>query len=248
MESVIFKGTRYGIIISLKDSLDFPEVFSILEEKLKERPDFFHGSSVSLELGWRNILASELDQLIKLIQQYHLELMGVISASLVTQKLAKDLGLKVIIGRLGLSDHKGRKTAIAAATNQIKEDQIPEAISANEPIPVPIPGDQAFLLKRTIRSGQQLFFPGNVVILGDVNPGGTVEATGDIVVMGNLRGNALAGCEGNQEAMITALEFSFSQLKIAGQQAEEQDKRKVSRGGAYQARLENRKIVFHLYK
>ena len=247
MEPVIFKGTRYGIIISLKDTLEFEEVFALLSEKLKERPDFFHGSSVSLELGWRNLASGELDALVQIVKQYHMELMGVISASLPTQKLAKELGLKVIIGRLGLSEHKGRKTAIASVTPSPSKQE--EPATAPEPPPPPqIPGDQAFLLKRTIRSGQKLFFPGNVVILGDINPGGTVEASGDIVVMGNLRGNALAGSEGNQQAAVTALEFSFTQLKIAGQQAQEQDKRRVSRGGAYQARLENQKIIFQPYK
>ncbi len=51
-------------------------------------------------------------------------------------------------------------------------------------------GDAALLHKKTLRSGQRIDHDGNVVILGDVNPGAVVTCTGDIVVMGTLRGVA----------------------------------------------------------
>ena len=44
---------------------------------------------------------------------------------------------------------------------------------------------RVLLLKRTVRSGQRIAYRGTVVILGDVNPGSEVIATGDILVMGH---------------------------------------------------------------
>jgi len=71
------------------------------------------------------------------------------------------------------------------------------------------------LHRGTVRAGQQLMFEGDVVIIGDVNPGGQVAATGDIYVLGRLRGIAHAGSEGNERAIIAAAEFAPMQLRIA---------------------------------
>ncbi len=67
----------------------------------------------------------------------------------------------------------------------------------------------------TVRSGQRLFYDGNIIILGDVNPGAEVIAYGNIVVMGCFRGIAHAGSNGNQEAFVVAYYLDPTQLRIA---------------------------------
>ncbi len=67
----------------------------------------------------------------------------------------------------------------------------------------------------TLRSGQRLFYEGNIIILGDVNPGAEVIAYGNIVVMGSLRGIAHAGSNGNTEACVAAYYLNPTQLRIA---------------------------------
>ncbi len=71
------------------------------------------------------------------------------------------------------------------------------------------------LIRRTLRSGQHVRYHGNVVVLGDVNPGAEITAGGDIVVMGWMRGLAHAGAEGNEQAMVSAFRLSPTQLRIA---------------------------------
>lgn len=66
-----------------------------------------------------------------------------------------------------------------------------------------------------IRSGQVLHHDGNLLFLGDVNPGGIITCTGDIYVLGALRGMAHAGMEGNSEAIIAASYFAPTQLRIS---------------------------------
>lgn len=66
-----------------------------------------------------------------------------------------------------------------------------------------------------IRSGQVLELKGDLVLIGDVNPGATVKATGNIYILGKLRGVAHAGYTGNQEAIICASSMTPSQLRIA---------------------------------
>ncbi|HPZ05539.1 MAG TPA: septum site-determining protein MinC, partial [Clostridiales bacterium] len=53
------------------------------------------------------------------------------------------------------------------------------------------------------------------VVLGDVNPGAEVVATGNVVVMGSLRGMVHAGADGNKEAIVAALSLQPTQLRIA---------------------------------
>jgi septum site-determining protein MinC len=56
---------------------------------------------------------------------------------------------------------------------------------------------------------------GNIVLIGDVNPGAELIASGDIVIVGALRGTAHAGAQGDREARVIALEFAPTQLRIA---------------------------------
>lgn len=57
-------------------------------------------------------------------------------------------------------------------------------------------------IAKIVRSGQVIEVPGNLLLIGDVNPGGTVKAGGNIFVMGALKGIAHAGCDGNDQAVI----------------------------------------------
>lgn len=75
--------------------------------------------------------------------------------------------------------------------------------------------DPTLLIRRTLRSGQHVRFYGNVVVMGDVNPGAQITAGGDIIVMGWLRGLAHAGAEGDEQAIVSAFRLNPTQLRIA---------------------------------
>lgn len=67
----------------------------------------------------------------------------------------------------------------------------------------------------TLRGGQALHHDGNVVVVGDVNPGAELIATGDVVVFGRLAGVAHAGAQGDSGARVYALKLEATQLRIA---------------------------------
>lgn len=71
-------------------------------------------------------------------------------------------------------------------------------------------------LNQTLRSGQTVTSDGNLVIIGDANPGSEIIARGDITVWGVLGGIAHAGSKGNSQACIRALKMNAIQLRIAG--------------------------------
>lgn len=66
----------------------------------------------------------------------------------------------------------------------------------------------------TLRRGQILETESSIIVLGDVNPGSSVIAAGDIVVLGSLRGNAYAGGNGRPGHYIAALEMAPQKIKI----------------------------------
>lgn len=71
------------------------------------------------------------------------------------------------------------------------------------------------LYRGTLRSGFLLEYEGNILILGDVNPGAEIKATGSIIVFGNLKGKVFAGKDGNDNAYVIASNFNPVQLRIA---------------------------------
>jgi septum site-determining protein MinC len=70
-------------------------------------------------------------------------------------------------------------------------------------------------VKKTLRSGQRIEFEGNVLIMGDINPGAEVIAGGDIIVLGKLRGTVHAGAGGERAAQIFAFQMNPVQIWIA---------------------------------
>ncbi|MGB3238450.1 MAG: septum site-determining protein MinC [Geitlerinemataceae cyanobacterium] len=109
-----------------------------------------------------------------------------------------------------------RQTAVAAATVGYSVDQQshqetlhqshqPQGQLLTEPL----------YLETTVRSGTEIRHPGTVVIVGDLNPGSSVVAAGDILIWGRLRGVAHAGSGGNSQCMIMALQMEPTQIRIA---------------------------------
>jgi septum site-determining protein MinC len=70
-------------------------------------------------------------------------------------------------------------------------------------------------LRKTIRSGQSINYSGNVVIIGDVNPGAEIFAAGNVIVLGALKGHVHAGFGGNDKAIIAAFSLQPEILQIA---------------------------------
>jgi septum site-determining protein MinC len=66
-----------------------------------------------------------------------------------------------------------------------------------------------------VRNGQILRSTGDVIILGDVNPNGRVEAGGNVYVLGKLKGIAHAGVPDNEQAIVAASLFLPSHIGIA---------------------------------
>jgi septum site-determining protein MinC len=74
---------------------------------------------------------------------------------------------------------------------------------------------QLKVMSGIIRSGQEVEYDGDLLLLGDVHAGGILRCSGDIYVMGSLKGYAHAGMNGRTEAIIAASLLKPTHLKIA---------------------------------
>ncbi|MEM9543908.1 MAG: septum site-determining protein MinC [Cyanobacteria bacterium P01_E01_bin.42] len=111
-----------------------------------------------------------------------------------------------------------RQTAVAAATAGYSVEQQAHTMAADLQQAADSSAENwspPLYLKSTTRSGSEIQHPGTIVVLGDANPGSTLIAAGDILVLGRLRGIAHAGSQGNRACQILALQMEATQLRIA---------------------------------
>lgn len=125
----------------------------------------------------------------------------------------------------GGSDEQMRAALAAglAAANEVIEGggaraptpALPPGGREQQPAP-PVPAG-ALVIDRPLRSGQQVYARGrDVVLLAMVNPGAEVIADGHVHVYAPLRGRAIAGARGNEEARIFTLCLEPELVSIAG--------------------------------
>jgi len=185
------KGIREGLLITVGDGLWIDAQQALLEH-IDSQLEFLRGARLALDVGNHVIKAAEMGQLRNQISERELMLWALMSNSPTTIQTAQTLGLATRIA-------KPRTELVSRAETNLQS------------------GEGAILVHRTLRSGFSLKHPGHVILIGDVNPGAQIIAGGDVVVWGRLRGMVHAGAEGDENAVVCALDLSPTQLRIADQ-------------------------------
>lgn len=98
---------------------------------------------------------------------------------------------------------------------EIEQDMKKINIKNIKELDINIQNIKSKIIKKTLRSGQKIDFDGDVVVVGDVNPGSEVLATGDIFIFGKARGLIHAGKNGDKSKIIIALSMEVTQIRIA---------------------------------
>ncbi len=230
----------------LDESANFQDLLRRLREKIAHSNGFLDGSAVSIDVGQRVLQPGQISSIREALAGSNVVLRRIIAGPRPDKAPDRDTRGVKIVGQQAaqvrfLSRRKKRRkrshatsgdaAAEASATMETAEekadaggkhdgvDDIPVikySLTARQLRADIVSEEQTILIQRTVRSGQQVFYPGNVVILGDVNPGGEVVAGGNIIVMGAFRGLAHAGAMGDKRAIVAALRLEPSQLRIAG--------------------------------
>jgi len=187
------KGIREGLLVILGDG-EWEEIRVGFLQQVDQQASFFKGARLALDIGNHALKAVELGSLRDALSEREVSLWAVLSNSPTSEQTAQTLGLATRLGNT-------------------RPDRDARPVDTN----LRQTGEGAVLVRRTLRSGFYLQHAGHVIIIGDVNPGAEVIATGNIVVWGRLRGVVHAGAEGNEQAVVCALDLAPLQLRIAGQ-------------------------------
>ena len=176
--------------------------------------------SNNLEIDSKNIDLSckDISEIIAIANQYNSKIIGFCSSSPKTIVSAQSLGYKSQF----IIENSSKNTSEINKKN--------------------LTFSKTHFHQGTVRSGEYLVSPGDLLILGDVNPGAKVSAEGNIIIWGRLLGIAHAGSKGNSKAKISALQLSPVQLRIAKKVARG-PKEKPQLGHAEQAKIDSEEII-----
>ena len=231
-EDVIFKGTGHGIWIILPHDEDFVRLKGKLAGKLESTDGFFAGATRGiLDIGELTLAEDDIRELVNIIESFGISVSRV--AGGVGNSISAVAGEKSKARQIRQGEPRGRYSGRRGATRDHRRSAIPT--------------EQAMLVGRTLRSGQRVTHSGNVVLLGDVNPGAEVVAGGNIIIVGSLRGVAHAGTPDNRRAVVVALRFMPTQLRIADFIARSPDDEHKTPSGPEVARIKNERIVIEAY-
>ncbi|WP_298815614.1 septum site-determining protein MinC [Chloroflexus sp.] len=90
---ISIKGGRDGLRLRLDASAAWPDLLSWLDQHLSERRGFFHGASLVIDLGEREVSPAQLDEILTLMRQHGVQATAVDSSERVTRAAARSAGL-----------------------------------------------------------------------------------------------------------------------------------------------------------
>ncbi len=183
------KGIRDGLLVTVGDG-EWPEIQANLLLQIHQKESFFKGARMALDVGNRILHAAEMGTLRDKLADHEVTLWAVVGNSPMTEATAQVLGL-------------------ATRLSVAKQERVTRPLDTN------LPGEDAVLIQKTLRSGFRVSSHGHVIVIGDVNPGAEIVADGNVIVWGRLKGSAQAGASGNENCVVCAMEISPTQLRIA---------------------------------
>lgn len=194
---VSIKGGKDGLRLILDEAVSWGEVLDELHDRLAKGTEFFQGAQITVDTGQRALGDGEFANLLQVMGEYGLQ-----------------------PSTLATATPEGRSAGRAAGISTRPPLRPAQATPQQD-------ADSGLLVQRTLRSGQVLRHHGHLTLLGDVNPGAEIVASGSIVVWGRLRGTAYAGAMGDTTAVICALELAPTLVRIADAMARPPESRPV---------------------
>jgi septum formation inhibitor MinC len=239
----LLRGTAAGLEFVFGEG-SFSDAWSDMRERLGERPDFYRGSRATVVFEGDPPEAASFLAFAAAIWEHGIELRGLYGseafvdfaarqsleylgpaprprvASFERKRAAKAGSLTDAALSLD-ADFAGARADIARRRAR-GEPSVPKPVfgpgagpATASPVAAALPsGPHTMYHRGTLRGGQSLQQLGNIVVIGDVNPGAELVASGDVVVFGALRGTAHAGAQGDSGARVFALELAPTQLRI----------------------------------
>lgn len=190
-----FKGRMLMVTVLRLTGLDLDTIEAQLQQRLADA-DWIRDVPLVIDVACDDAdITASLPGIIDLLRDHQLRLVAL--AGNVTDVLETFLGLP----RINLNGHKGHQIE---RTQETRTQPAAASPAAN------------LLIDSPVRSGQQIYSQGDIIVTASVSTGAELLAEGNIHVYGNLRGRALAGVRGNTEARIFCQRLNAELVSIAG--------------------------------
>ena len=199
------------------------ELTADVENRLSQTPDFFRNMAVIVDLGGlgEQRESINLQALVRILREKGLMPVGIQGGNEYQERLAPNLFLGVF--------PSGKHTSPAIPTEQPA---------------CPTQEKTAMLVEKPVRSGQQVYAKGrDLIVLAPVGPGAEVIADGNVHIYAPLRGRALAGVMGNENARIFCKELRADLISVAGLYLVSEDLPEDMLGRQVQIRLAGRQLL-----
>lgn len=200
---IAFKGMVDGVRINISDDGRVFEIVDELEKKIIENKAFFGDGDCRISFGGRRLSDGEKQKLRDLV-------VGLLPLSRVDFDREPK---KEIPPSDWISEYKERSAKGLDEVETEEEKPKPEADS-DEFVSV-FRSNRARFYEGTVKKDMTLRSDGHLILLGKVESGGELIATGNIVVMGGLYGTAHAGCNGHNGSYIIAMDMHPEGLAIS---------------------------------
>lgn len=234
-------------------TLDVDKLAAEMRERVARAPKLFARAAVVVDFGG---LAQTPDTATARALVEALRDAGVLPVALAygtseNEALAIELGLPLLAKFRAQYEAAGTGAGAASAASPSSQpvdrekpaaDAAPAKTAPRAPA-APGLGQPGLMQAAPVRSGQQVYAENrDLTVLTAVGAGAEVIADGSIHIYGPLRGRALAGAQGNEQARIFCREFHAELVAIAGHYKVLEDIPKDLRGKAVQAWLENEEL------
>lgn len=239
--AAVLRGTARGLEIVVDGGASVEAITTAVMKRLDEAPAFFRGSDVRIRFDNGPLPAGCLARLDEIAMMFELRIVEV-TAHVARAKTGDQAveAVETVTQPDAVPEPNLASGSMPAAKAAGEVVSVPDApVTLDEPAaappaePAPTTGTRIFI--GPVRSGVILDHLGHLIIFGDVNPGAEVRATGNIVVLGRLRGTAHAGI-GAETGFIMALRLEPQQLRIG---------RKVARAADSDKPASEPEIAYH---
>ena len=229
-----FKSATLSLEAFLLRTANLTSLSQALTERFGSTPDLFNGEPVVIDLS--HLASLELNvnfpELIALLARFKLKAIAVRGGTVAQTQSAQNAGL------IEAPESHAHAARVETVVQEVVREVIRE-VPVEVPVHVPMAASTMFIDK-PLRSGQQVYAKGgDLIVLAAVNHGAEVIADGSIHIYGALRGRALAGAQGNEEARIFCREFHAELVAVAGHYKVMEDIPAELHGKAVQVWLEH---------
>lgn len=205
-QAIELKGAGFTLSVLQILSDDLAQVKHQLSEKIAQVPQFFHMAPVILDLkAIENF--QDLTALKNLVQELNMVPIGITGCPNEYRKAANDAGLAF----MSASKRPAKNEAKAEAP---PVQEVTKTVTVEKTVTQAVPSK---IVRQNLRSGQQIYAKdSDLIIMGAVSNGAEVIADGNIHIYGSLRGRAIAGASGRDDANIFCRKLQAELVSING--------------------------------